>query len=168
MNKPISCLFVFSVVYCVGFRRKLKKTRQKQQTQKKHKTNKNTFEQKQQNKNTGLPAHHSAANEYLSGSGWMSCICCFSRRFSFCFLVCFYYSCFAYACNNSKDKARTNITKEQQNTFDKNKNKNNKHTGHPPAHHSTANKYLAGSGWMSCISFVSFRRFLFSYLLFCC
>ena len=28
---------------------------------------------------------------------------------------------------------------------------NIKQTGHPPAHHSAANKYLSGSGWMSCI-----------------
>ena len=30
-------------------------------------------------------------------------------------------------------------------------------TGHPPARHSTANKYLSGSGWMSCV-FVCFSR----------
>ena len=27
-------------------------------------------------------------------------------------------------------------------------------TGHPPAHHTNANRYLSGSGWMSCIFFL--------------
>ena len=49
-----------------------------------------------------------------------------------------------------------------------------KETAHPSAHHSTANKYISGSGWMSCICccccfclegvvFFVFTRVVFAY-----
>ena len=57
-------------------------------------------------------------------------------------VFCCCYSLFAYTCKSSKGQCK------KTKTSIKTKNKN---TGHPPAHHSTANKYLSGSGWMSCI-----------------
>ena len=50
-------------------------------------------------------------------------------------------------------------------TTRKRKNKQQKNEkGHPPAHHSTANEYLSGSGWMSCICLF----FLEGFILFLC
>ena len=69
MNKPISSLFVFSVVYCVVFRQKLKNTRRKQK-QKETENKQNNSKKNIKNRNTGYPALDPTANKYLSGSGW--------------------------------------------------------------------------------------------------
>ena len=121
MNKPISSLFVFSVVYCVVFRQTLKKTRQKQTNQKNNKNK--TKPSRQKKRNTGHPAHHSAANEYLSGSGWMGCIfvvvvflqglCCL-LLLEFCSLI---------HAKAQKDKAKTKKQKKNKKTFEKNNKK---------------------------------------------
>ena len=102
MNKPISCVFVFSVVYCVVFRQKQKilgknktnkitikekKNTKRKKTRKREEDKRNLRGKQQTTKSTGHPAHRSAANKYLSGSGWISCILflLFSRRlFSLC------------------------------------------------------------------------------------
>ena len=68
-------------------------------------------------------------------------VCYFLFMFSPCisFLLYVYMSSFDCKCNNL-NRLGENINK----------------TGHPPAHHSTANKYLSGSGWMSCICLLLF------------
>ena len=73
MNKPISSVFVFSVVYCVVFRQTLKKTRRTQKQTERNRANKQKHSKtniKTNNSNTGYPAIDPTANEYLSGSGW--------------------------------------------------------------------------------------------------
>ena len=112
------------------FRQKLKKTTQNHKIKKQKKNNKIT------QINTGHPAHHSAANKYLSGSGWMSCIVvllCLFSKFCFCCVCCYMYfvDCKCKSSNRLRENRKT--------------------TGYHPAHHSAANKYLSGSGWMSCI-----------------
>ena len=71
------------------------------------------------------PAHHSAANKYLSGSGWMRCIfvlLLFSKVL--CFSV-FTRVCSLIHATTQKGKAKTNKTQEKQTnkqqTFEKNK-----------------------------------------------
>ena len=101
MKKPISSLFVFSVVYCVAFRQRLKKTRRKHNKKterniflkKRKKKNKKLQEKHKQrikqNINTGYPALEPTANKYLSGSGWEMSVCsvCVCHVFCFCSVV---------------------------------------------------------------------------------
>ena len=63
-----------------------------------------------------------------------------------------------YQAHITKTKKQTNKKRRQINT----------NIGHPPAHHPTANEYLSGSGWMSCICVFSFLEvFVFFFCLFC-
>ena len=48
------------------------------------------------------PAHHSTTNQYLSGSGWMSCVLLCLYYLRFCLYVWVYLSCFAYTCKSLK------------------------------------------------------------------
>ena len=103
------------------------------------------------NINTGYPALDPTANKSLSGSGWeIMYFCCFYCFYVFLealyliyiyiyIYICFYMCFFDCKCK-SFNRLRENI----------------KTTGHPPAHHSTANTYLSGSGWMICIFFFVF------------
>ena len=81
MNKPISSLFVFSVVYCVVLRQKLKKTRRQQN----------------KNRNTGFPAHEPPRkiniSKGLAGRFLFFLYCFFMFSFEFCFfcLICLFY-----------------------------------------------------------------------------
>ena len=141
----------------------LKHIRQKQTYKNKQNKYKEILRETHTKINTGHPAHHSTANKYLSGSGWMSCM--------FCFVVVFLkgFCCFLFTIMCSLIHAKI-LCKNTQKYYAKTK-KNTKpsqkqtNTGHPPAHHSTANKYLSGSGWMTCIVDFFYRRL---FVCFCC
>ena len=76
MNKPISSLFVFSVVYCVVFRQSLNRLGENRSNR--NKTEKLREKNIKHNRNTGYPALDPTANEYFSGSAWEVMYLCFS------------------------------------------------------------------------------------------
>ena len=112
---------------------------------------------KQTTKHKGHPAHHSTANKYLRfrlDELYYLLLCVFLEGV-FVVVCCCVLELFVYTCNSlnrlgkhTTNKQTTNTTKHLR------ENQRPSNTGHP-AHHSTANKHLSGSGWMSCI-FVCF------------
>ena len=127
MNKPISSLFVFSVVYCVVFRQKLKKTRRKHKTnRKKQKTTEKLREKQQQNRNTGYPAHEppriNISYLFAEVRGldilYFCFVLCFSRSFSVLFLFLYVCLCFRLVylsfCIYNRKNTYKNITKTKK------------------------------------------------------
>ena len=97
MNKPISSLFVFSVVYCVVFRQKLKKTRRKHKRKQKEtekenlKTQRKTFILKRKTKIQDIqPSTRPRINISQVPAGRFLCFLFFCCSLSFYVFVCFY------------------------------------------------------------------------------
>ena len=102
------------------------------------------------NRHTGYPALDSTGNIYFSGSGWEIMYLCL-----FCLLLCFLFEA-VYVCLFMLLYVFFDCKCKHLNRLGE--NIQTKQTGHPLAHHSTANKYLSRSGWMSCICVLLFSK----------
>ena len=135
MNKPMSCLCVFSVVWCVvlcsgkslnrlGENRKEKKKKKKiEKLREKH------YIYIYINRHTGYPALDPTANKYLSGSGWeIMYFCCFLfvcfSRSSYLLFLLLYVFLFDCKCNslnrlgeNQKKRKNNKTTEKKQKSF---------------------------------------------------
>ena len=127
----------------------------KQTQNNKHKQQK-TLEKNKQTKNTG-PTTRPRINisQVLAGWAVFVFLCFVSKAFLF---FGFYLNLFVYTCKSLKSLGKNNKHKIKTNKT--------KHIWHPPAHQPTANKYLSGSGWMSCMLLL-LCFVLEGFLLFC-
>ena len=165
MNKPMSCLVVFSVVYCVVFRQKLEKTRQKQtKTQEQQKTNKNLRE-KHEKKQDIQPTTRPRMNISQVPAGWAVFVvcCCCSRRF--CLFCVFTRVVFAYTCKHSKRLGKNRTTKSLR-------EKQKKHTKIQdilqPTTRPRINISQVPAGWAVFVVLLFFSKVCCFVLLICC
>ena len=126
MNKPISNLLVFSVVYCVVFRQKLKKTRRKHNKQKE--TNKIHENSKKNIKQTEIqdiqPSTRPRINISQVPAGRFLFFYCFSFWF-FCFpsslyvcfnvVICVFFDCKCKSLNKLGENIKQNRKKQKHN-----------------------------------------------------
>ena len=145
MNKPISSLFVFSVVYCVVFRQKLKTTRRKEKNkQKETNIKQKSFEKNiktlQTKQKYSISSPRTSANKYMiyiyiyiyiyifaEVRGLDILYCCFSVVFSrsclcfmsasFCCVFCFRLVYLSFCIYNRKrhENIKTNMKSFEKN-----------------------------------------------------
>ena len=134
----------------------LNNTRQPQQKQNETQTNTKKLREKTHT-NTGHPAQPEPDKYLFAVGSWPGravflALCCFFF-FNRCYFFCLVFLSFCMYKRSNSNKTTTKASR-----------KTNKRTA-LPAHDSTANKYISGSGWAGCPVFFCFSQSLFDFCL---